>query len=190
MHRRWIIAGAGLTGAVLAERIARILGQSVLVIDRRSHIGGNVYDYFDESGVLVHGYGPHIFHTNAPAVAGYLSRFTEWRAYEHRVLGLVNGQFIPLPFNYTSMELLFGAREGARLNKLLTDEFGGEVKVPILKMRETGSRDTRRIADFIYEKVFLHYNCKQWGVPPEDLDPSVSGACARAPVVGRSLFPG
>jgi UDP-galactopyranose mutase len=179
MHRKWLIAGAGLTGAVLAERIARILGQSVLVIDRRSHIGGNVYDYLDESGVLVHRYGPHIFHTNAPAVAEYLSRFTHWHAYEHRVLGLVDGQFIPLPFNYTSMELVFGAREGARLNKLLTDEFGAEVKVPILKMKETRSCGIRRIADFIYEKVFLHYNLKQWGMPPEDLDPSVS---ARVPV--------
>ena len=179
MHKNWIIAGAGLTGAVLAERIARILGQSVLVIDRRSHIGGNVYDYFDESGTLVHRYGPHIFHTNARAIAEYLSRFTQWHAYEHRVLGLVDGQFIPLPFNYRSMELVFGAREGARLNKLLTDEFGTDVKVPILKMRETKSRDIRRIADFIYEKVFLHYNLKQWGVPPEDLDPSVS---ARVPV--------
>jgi UDP-galactopyranose mutase len=179
MHRKWLIAGAGLTGAVLAERVARILGQSVLIIDSRGHIGGNVYDYFDESGVLVQRYGPHVFHTNAPAVVEYLSRFTKWRAYEHRVLGFVNGDFVPLPFNYTSMELVFGAREGPRLNKLLTDEFGAEVKVPILKMRENKSRDIRQIADLIYEKVFLHYNLKQWGAPPEDLDPSVS---ARVPV--------
>ncbi len=175
----FLVVGAGFAGASLAERIATQLGQRVLLVDRRDHIGGNAYDYFDDSGILVHRYGPHIFHTNAPRVAEYLSQFTAWRPYEHRVLGWVDGQFVPLPFNLTSMERIFGPREGARLNKLLADEFGTGVKVPILKMRESSSCDVRRVADVIYEKIFLHYNIKQWGLRPEELDASVS---ARVPV--------
>ena len=179
MARTYLVVGAGFTGAVLAERIASQLGARVLLIDRRHHVGGNAYDHANEVGVIVHRYGPHIFHTNAPRVARYLSRFTDWRAYEHRVRGLVDGQFVPLPFNLTSMELVFGMQEGTRLNKLLTDEFGLEVKVPILSMRASASRDVRKVADFIYERVFLHYTTKHWGMSPEELDPSVS---ARVPV--------
>jgi UDP-galactopyranose mutase len=177
--RKTLIVGAGFTGAVLAERIASQLGERVVVIDRRQHIGGNAYDCANEHGVIIHKYGPHIFHTNAIKVFDYMSQFTRWRLYEHRVRGLIEGQFVPLPFNLTSMELVFGNAEGARLNKILTDEFGVNVKVPILKMRQSKSGDARRIADFIYEKVFLHYTQKQWGSKPEDLDESVSG---RVPV--------
>ncbi len=177
--RTTLIVGAGFTGAVLAERIASQLGERVVIIDRRKHVGGNAYDCVNEHGVIVHQYGPHIFHTNSEKVFAYLSQFTRWRLYEHRVRGLIDGQFVPLPFNLTSMETVFGISEGARLNKILTDEFGKNVKVPILKMRQSMSADTRKIADFIYEKVFLHYTQKQWGTKPEDLDASVSG---RVPV--------
>jgi UDP-galactopyranose mutase len=177
--RKTLVVGAGFTGSVLAERIASQLGERVVVIDRRYHIGGNAFDCVNEHGVIIHRYGPHIFHTNAPKVAEYLSQFTGWRPYEHRVRGLIEGQFVPLPFNLTSMETIFGESEGARLNKILTDEFGMGVKVPILKMRQSKSADIRRIADFIYQKVFLHYTVKQWGMTPEDLDASVS---ARVPV--------
>lgn len=175
----WLVVGAGLTGSVIASLIARRLGQRVLVIDKRPHAGGNAYDYHDAAGVMVHKYGPHIFHTNSERVVEFLSEFTEWRPYEHRVVGLIGEQFVPIPFNLTSMELVFGRTEGARLNKLLTDAFGTEVKVPILKMRESSSSEIRRVADIIYEKVFLHYTVKQWGLTPEDLDASVS---ARVPV--------
>jgi len=175
----WLIVGAGLTGAVLAERIATQLGKRVIVIDRRGHFGGNTFDELDDAGVLIHRYGPHIFHTNSDKVVDYLSRFTEWRPYEHRVTGYVDGQMVPVPFNFKSMEMLFGEIEGRRLNKILSDEYGLEVKVPILKLRASKSRDVRLLADFIYEKVFLHYTLKQWGVPPESLDAGVS---ARVPV--------
>jgi UDP-galactopyranose mutase len=179
MIPRILVVGAGFSGAVVAERVAAVLGRRVLVIDRRVHVAGNAYDPTDSHGVVIHEYGPHIFHTNAPHVAEYLSRFTSWRPYEHRVRGLVDGEWVPLPFNMTSFEILFGEVEGQRLIKLLTDEFGIEVKAPILKMRESASRDVRRIADLIYEKVFLHYTKKQWGLTPEELDASVS---ARVPV--------
>lgn len=177
--RKTLIVGAGFTGAVLAERIASQLGDPVVLIDQRAHIGGNAYDCHNEYGVLIHKYGPHIFHTNAPRIVEYLSQFTGWRPYEHRVLGLVNDRFVPLPFNLTAMERVFGAAEGNRLNGLLIDEYGLEVKVPILKMRESASVDVRRIADFLYEKVFYHYTAKQWGLLPEELDPAVS---ARVPI--------
>jgi UDP-galactopyranose mutase len=176
--RRFLVVGAGFTGATIAERIASQLGRRVLVIDRRDHTGGNAYDHHDEHGVLVHRYGPHIFHTNSPRIVEYLSQFAEWRPYEHRVTGWVDGQFVPLPFNLTSMEMVFG-QQAPHLNECLIGEFGAESKVPILKMRESSSQETRQIADLVYEKVFLHYTVKQWGVRPEDLDASVS---ARVPV--------
>ena len=177
--RKTLIVGAGFTGAVLAERIASQLGDPVVLIDQRAYIGGNAYDCINEHGVLIHQYGPHIFHTNAPRIAEYLSQFTSWRPYEHRVLGLVNDSFVPLPFNLTAMEQVFGAAKGSRMNGLLIDQYGAEVKVPILKMRESTSAEVRRIADFLYEKVFYHYTAKQWGLLPEDLDPAVS---ARVPI--------
>src|SRR5262249_26239393 len=137
------------------------------------------YDYHDAAGVLVHKYGPHIFHTNSERAVQFLSEFTQWLPYEHRVLGSIDGQYVPIPFNLTSMGLVFGQKEGVRLNKLLIDEFGMEVKVPILKMRESSVQEIRKVADLIYEKVFLHYTTKQWGLRPEELDASVS---ARVPV--------
>jgi UDP-galactopyranose mutase len=174
-----LVCGAGFTGAVIAERLASVLQKRVLLIDRRPHIAGNAYDLCDPSGVLIHQYGPHIFHTNSDRVARYLSQFTEWRPYEHRVRGWVDGQFVPLPVNLTSIEMLFGVREGARINALLLNAFGPETKAPILKMRESSSSDVRRVAGIVYEKIFLHYTLKQWGLRPDELDSAVS---ARVPV--------
>jgi UDP-galactopyranose mutase len=174
----WIIAGAGFTGAVLAERIASQLDQTVLVVDRRGHIAGNAYDEDRSYGQLIHRYGPHIFHTNSDRVWDYLSRFTAWRPYEHRVLGEIDGRLAPIPFNLDSLEALFPAREAATLSKLLIDAYGMEKSVPILKMRESGGA-LKDLADYIYAKVFEGYTLKQWSLRPEELDPSVS---ARVPV--------
>jgi UDP-galactopyranose mutase len=174
-----MVCGAGFTGAVIAERLAAGLNKRVLLVDRRRHIGGNAYDHHDEAGVLIHRYGPHIFHTNSDRIARYLSQFTSWLPYEHRVRGWVDGQFIPLPINMTALEMMFGEQRGRSIVKLLSDEFGVEVKVPILRMRESQSHDVRMVADLIYEKVFLHYTLKQWGLRPDQLDPAVS---ARVPI--------
>jgi UDP-galactopyranose mutase len=174
----WIIAGAGFTGAVLAERIASQLEKKVLVVDRRGHIAGNAYDLEGERGVLIHKYGPHIFHTNAEKVWRYLSAFTGWRPYEHRVLGEIDGKLVPIPFNLDSLEALFPAREAAKLSALLIETYGEGKNVPILKMRESGGA-LKELADFIYAKVFENYTLKQWSLRPEELDPSVS---ARVPV--------
>ena len=103
-----LVVGAGYAGSVMAERLATERGQRVLVIDRRDHIAGNAYDYYDDAGVLVHKYGPHIFHTNSEKVIEYLSRFTDWRPYEHRVLARVDDKLVPMPINRTTLNDLYG----------------------------------------------------------------------------------
>ena len=175
----WIIVGAGFTGAVLAERIASQLDEHVLIIDRRDHIGGNAHDEFDDQGLLVHRYGPHIFHTNAPRIWDYLSRFTDWRPYEHRVLGSIDGQLVPIPFNLNSLAALF-PRRAAELERRLVHQFGEGARVPILDLRESAHSDLKALAEYVYENVFLGYTLKQWGLTPQELDPGVT---ARVPVV-------
>ncbi|MCL6444676.1 MAG: UDP-galactopyranose mutase [Alicyclobacillus sp.] len=175
----WLIVGAGFSGCVIAERIASQLGQKVLVIDRRNHVGGNAYDYYNEHGILVHKYGPHIFHTNSERVWNYISRFTAWRPYEHRVLGLIDGKKVPIPFNLTSLYALFPSTYADRLKDKLISQYGVNVKIPILRLREATDSDIRALADYIYDKVFYGYTVKQWGLKPEELDPSVTG---RVPV--------
>jgi len=178
-RRDWLIVGAGFTGAVLAERIASELDQSVLVIDRRNHIGGNAYDS-REDALLVHRYGPHIFHTNSTRVWEYLSRFTEWRPYFHHVLGIVDGKHVPVPFNLNSILALFPPRMADRLCDTLVQRYGFGQKVPILKLRAEQEPDLRFLADYVYSKVFEGYTLKQWGMRPEDLGPGVT---ARVPIL-------
>jgi UDP-galactopyranose mutase len=174
----WLIVGAGFTGAVLAERIATQLDQSVLVIDRRGHIAGNAYDR-PENGLLVHHYGPHIFHTNSERVWTYLSRFTEWRPYFHHVLGMVDGRPVPIPFNLNSVLALFPPRMADRLCDILVERFGFGEKVPILKLRSESDPELRFLADYVYANIFEGYTLKQWGMRPEELSPSVT---ARVPI--------
>jgi UDP-galactopyranose mutase len=175
----WLIVGAGFTGCTLAERIATQLDQKVLLIDRRSHVGGNAYDYYNENGILLHKYGPHIFHTSSKKVVDYLSAFTEWRPYYHHVLAVIEGKKVPVPFNLNSLRALFPQRYADRMEDALIDAFGFGVKVPILKMREHANGELRTLADYIYKNVFYGYTLKQWELKPEDLDPSVTG---RVPV--------
>ena len=175
----WLIVGAGYSACVLAERIASQLGQRVLIVERRDHIGGNAYDYFNEHGILVHKYGPHIFHTKSKKVWDYLSQFTEWRPYFHHVLGVVDGKKVPIPFNLNSLYALFPPRYAEKLEGLLLEHYGFGVKIPILKLRESASGDLSFLADYIYEKVFYRYTIKQWELKPEELDRAVTG---RVPV--------
>lgn len=182
-HFDWLIVGAGFTGAVLAECIARGLDKRVLVIDRRPHVAGNAFDGCDEQGVQFHRYGPHIFHTNSGAAFEYLSRFTRWRAYEHRVMAMIDDRLVPVPFNLTSLDLCFAPGPARRLADRLIQTYGLNARVPILTMRQSKDGEVRDLADFIYGKVFLNYTIKQWGLVPEELDPSVT---ARVPVcIGR-----
>ncbi len=180
MKADWLIVGAGFVGAVLAERIASELEKKVVVIDRRKHIGGNAFDHYDDHGILVHRYGPHIFHTYNRKVWDYLSRFTEWRPYYHRVLGVVEGRLVPIPFNLNSIRLLFPPRLAERLEEKLVGAFGYGARVPILKLKEVEDGDLRFLADYVYRNVFEGYTLKQWGLRPEGLSPSVT---ARVPVL-------
>lgn len=178
MKRDVLVVGAGFSGAVIAERLAAS-GRKVTVIDQRDHAGGNAYDCLDSHGVMIHRYGPHIFHTVLPEVWEYLSRFTEWDFYYHHVLGVVEGKTVPVPFNLNSLEALFPRSLAARLEEKLVTRFGFGKKVPILEMKKTDDPDLQLLAAYVYDKVFLNYTLKQWGMKPEDLSASVT---ARVPV--------
>lgn len=175
----YIIIGAGFAGSVLAERIASQLNKKVLVIDKREHIGGNCYDHFDENGILIHKYGPHLFHTDNKMVFDYLSQYTSWHNYQHKVLAYIDGQNIPIPFNLNSIRLLFPDYQAALLEEKLVAKFGYGKKVPILDLRKENDKNLKFLSDFIYEKVFVSYTSKQWGCKPEDISPEVT---ARVPV--------
>lgn len=175
----YLIIGSGFSGSVLAERIANELGKTCLVVDKRNHIGGNCYDYYDNNDILIHKYGPHIFHTQMQKVWDYLSRFTEWRPYEHKVLAEIEGKNVPVPFNFNSLHALFPKDYAEKMEKLLTETYGAGLKIPILKMQETKNADLKFLADYIYQNIFLGYNLKQWELKPEELDPTVS---SRVPV--------
>jgi len=179
MKTDWLIVGAGFTGITLAERIASELDQKVLVIDSRNHVGGNAYDYYNSDGLLVHKYGPHIFHTNSQKVWDYLSGFTTWRPYFHQVLAVVDGHKAPVPFNLNSIEKLFPRGLAGRLEDALLRNFAFGAKVPILKLLEADDKDLKFLTDYIYKNVFLNYTVKQWGLKPDELDASVT---ARVPV--------
>lgn len=172
-----IIIGCGFAGAVMAERLAAA-GRKILMIDRRNHIGGNCYDAKDQYGVLIHVYGPHIFHTSDKGVYEYLSAFTKWNEYSHEVVAKVGENYIPVPFNLNTLKTAFPDKAKA-LEKKLTDTYGMDTKVPILKLRESEDEDIRMIADYVYNNIFLKYTMKQWGQTPEEIDPSVTG---RVPV--------
>lgn len=174
-----VVVGAGFSGAVIAERAATQLGWRVLVIEQRDHIGGNAYDCLDDHGILVHRYGPHIFHTNSERVWTYLSRFTAWRPYEHRVQAVIGTASVPLPFNLNSLGCLFPATRARAARDALVQAYGFGASVPILRLRQSRHRTLRGLADYVYENIFLHYTVKQWGMRPEELDPSVT---ARVPI--------
>lgn len=174
-----VVVGAGYAGSVCARRLAESSGFRVAVLERRDHIAGNAYDYVDEAGVLVHQYGPHIYHTFSERVHAFLSRFTEWTDYQHKVLANVHGELMPVPFNHKSLLRAFGEERGEELFSKLVEAFGRDVKVPIMELREKNDPDLAEVADYVYENVFLHYTMKQWGQTPDEIDPSVT---ARVPV--------
>ena len=170
-HYDALIVGAGFAGAVLAERMAREGGKRVLLIDRRPHVGGNAYDVHDDAGVLIHRYGPHIFHTNSDEIVRYLSQFTAWRTYEHRVLASVDGKLVPIPINRTTINALYGL-------SLTTDEqaeaFLKSRAEPVEKIETSEDVVVAAVGRELYEKFFQGYTRKQWGVDPSELDKSVT----------------
>ncbi len=175
-----IIVGAGVAGAVCARKLAEEKRKKVLVIERRDHIGGNCYDEPDEFGVLIHNYGPHIFHTGMEEVFAFFSRFTEWYLFGHEVVAKVNDSLIPVPFNLNTLHMVYEKEKADRLEKKLIETYGEGSRVPIMKLRESEDNDIREIARYVYENVFLRYTMKQWGQKPEEISPEVTG---RVPVI-------
>lgn len=170
----WLIIGAGFAGSVLAERLASQAGQRVLIIDKRPHIGGNAYDGYDKAGLLIHRYGPHIFHTNSHEVLRYLSQFTEWRAYQHRVLASVDGQLLPIPINLDTVNRLYGLD----LTSEQLEAFLAARAEPVVRIKTSEDVVVSRVGRDLYEKFFRGYTRKQWGVDPSALDKLVT---ARVP---------
>jgi UDP-galactopyranose mutase len=167
----YLVVGAGFAGSVIAERLASQHGARVLVIDRRNHIGGNAYDEPNEAGILYHTYGPHIFHTNSDAVVDYLSQFTEWRPYEHRVRASVRDKLVPIPINRTTLNELFGL-------DLKTDEEAAEYLAsraePVDEIKNSEDVVINAVGRELYELFFQGYTRKQWGIDPSELDKSVT----------------
>jgi UDP-galactopyranose mutase len=170
----YLIVGAGFAGSVLAERLAQGSGKRVLICDRRPHIGGNAYDHYNDDGLLVHKYGPHIFHTNSAAVFDYLSRFTAWRPYEHRVLASVDGQQVPMPINLDTVNRLYGLQ----LTSFELEGFFAKLAENVEKIETSEHVVVSKVGRQLYEKFFRGYTRKQWGLDPSELDASVT---ARVP---------
>ena len=171
----YLIVGAGFAGSVIAERLARVAGKSVLLVDRRSHIGGNAFDHYNEHGILVHRYGPHIFHTNSLEVFEYLSQFTEWRPYEHHVLASVDGQLLPMPINLDTLNRLYGLN----MNSFEAAKFLASLAEPRAQVKTSEDVVVSRIGRELYEKFFRNYTRKQWNMDPSELAAAVA---ARVPV--------
>lgn len=175
-----IVVGCGFAGAVAARELAERGGEKVLVLEKRNHVAGNCYDVKDKHGILIHQYGPHIFHTNIERVYQYLSRFTEWYDYSHEVLANVNGQMIPVPFNLNTLHMVYDEKMAQTLEKKLVETFGEGSRVPILKLMQAEDEDLKAVAEYVYEHIFLRYTMKQWGQKPEEISPEVTG---RVPVL-------
>ena len=173
----YLIVGAGFAGSVLAERLANGSGKKVLICDKRNHIGGNAYDHYNDEGILVHKYGPHIFHTNSKEVFDYLSRFTEWREYQHRVLASVDGMLVPIPINLNTINKLYSLN----LNSMEVEDFLEKVRENRDRIRTGEDVVVNAVGRELYEKFFRGYTRKQWGLDPSELD-----ACVTARVPTRT----
>jgi UDP-galactopyranose mutase len=171
----YLVVGAGFAGATIAERLASQSGKKVLVCDKRSHIGGNAYDHYDEAGILVHKYGPHIFHTNSRDVYEYLSQFTEWRPYQHRVLACVDGQLLPIPINLDTVNRMYGTS----YTSFELEQFFKSIAEPVSQVRTSEDVIVSKVGRELYEKFFRNYTRKQWGLDPSELDATVT---SRVPV--------
>lgn len=167
-----LIVGCGFAGTVTARRLAET-GKKVQIIEKRDHIAGNMFDKTDTNGILIHSYGPHIFHTNNANVFEFLKDFAEWTPYEHKVLGSIDGKLVPIPFNLTSLEALFCQTKAEQIKSIIKSEFGIKSKISVLELINSNDKLIREFGEYVYNKVFVNYTAKQWGVPPEQVDKTV-----------------
>lgn len=174
-----IIVGAGIAGSTVARQLAE-KGKKVLVLEQRDHIGGNCFDEKDADGILIHTYGPHIFHTNKERVFDYLSEFTDWYRFEHRVVANVHGKLISIPFNMNTLHQVYEEGKAQEMERKLKEKYEEGQRVPILELMDSDDEDIRNLAKYVYDNVFVYYTMKQWGKKPEEIDRSVT---ARVPVL-------
>ena len=179
MSQTNIIVGSGFSGSTMARLIAEKLDEKVVVVDKKDHIAGNSYDYRDENGIMIHKYGSHIFHTNNEKVWTFLKQFTDFNTYMHEVVGILDGIEAQIPFNFTTLYQVFPETLAKRLEEKLLKKFEYNKKVPILEFQKQDDEDLKFLAEYVYEKIFLNYTTKQWGVSPKDVDGAVT---ARVPV--------
>lgn len=179
MSQTNIIVGSGFSGSTMARLIAEKLDEKVVVVDKKDHIAGNSYDYRDENGIMIHKYGSHIFHTNNEKVWSFLKQFTDFNTYMHEVVGILDGIEAQIPFNFTALYQIFPETLAKRLEEKLLKKFEYNKKVPILEFQKQDDEDLKFLAEYVYEKIFLNYTTKQWGVSPKDVDGAVT---ARVPV--------
>ncbi len=175
--KKVLIAGTGFSGAVVARQLA-LKGYDVTIYEKRSTIAGNMYDELQDN-IVVQIYGPHIFHTSSKKVMDFLEPYVEWFDYKHTVKGYIDGKLVPIPFNLTSLETLFDEEKATYIKKILIKEIGLNKKVPIMQLKRHQDKVIREFGDYVFEKVFYHYTCKQWGMEPKDLAP---GVIERVPV--------
>ena len=174
-----IIIGSGFAGATLARKFAEN-NQKVLILEKRNHIGGNMYEEVLENGIRIHKYGPHIFHTNSDRVFEFLRQFGDWYFYEHRVLGKINDKLVPIPFNFKSLEILYNQKEASMLKEKLLKKYPDQKKISILDLINDQDKEIQKLGRFIYKNVFENYTAKQWNMPISQIDTSVIN---RGPVI-------
>ena len=180
MNFDYIIIGAGIAGLVLAERLAKINNANVLIIEQRNHIGGNCYDCYDENDILIHPYGPHIFHTDNNDVWQYLSQFTDWHHYEHKVSGMIDDKLVPIPFNLNTLYALIPQKKASMVEEKLNSMIGIGERLFITELMQSEDSDLKCLAKLIHDKIFLNYTIKQWGMKPEEISSEI---LSRVPVV-------
>lgn len=173
MDAEVLVVGCGLSGAVTARFLAEEMGKKVWILERRSHIGGNMYDYKDEAGILVHLYGPHTFHTDKKFLLDYMKRFAKWEEYHLTCGAQINGKYTPTPFNFRTIDTFFEPEEAQKIKTEIQNEYGDRTQATVVEMLESTNATVRMYAQFLYDHDYKLYTAKQWGISPSQIDVSV-----------------
>ncbi len=171
--KKAIVAGCGLSGAVVSRYLAENLGYQVTVYERRKHIGGNMYDYVNEEGILVHKYGPHTFHTKKKELYDFMCKFSEWKEYKLTCGAVISGRYTPTPFNFQTVDDFFPEEKAMKIKQAITQEFAGQSAATVLELLQHRNPLIREYARFLFDYDYSLYTAKQWGISPEEIDPSV-----------------
>lgn len=168
-----LVIGCGLTGSVIARFLAEKLNKKVVIWDRRNHIGGNMYDYYDEHSILVHKYGPHTFHTKKKYLYDYMCRFAEWKEYKLTCMAQINGKFTPTPFNFQTIDDFYDKKEADNLKKRIKNEFGNRATATVVEVLNCNDKKIQEYAQFLFDNDYSLYTAKQWGISANEVDPSI-----------------